>query len=180
VALANAGADTDTALKQAGEFGLTQSGQRMAALLMFMTDIHAVGLEDAQGAYMVTASYWNMNPDTRAWSRKFFERTQTMPTMIQSGGYSAILHYLRAVRDVASDDAAKVMARMRETPINDVFVKDGTLRADGRVIRDMYLARVKKPEDSKEPWDYLDIVKTVKGTDAFRPVSESECPLLKN
>lgn len=180
VALANAGADTDTALKQAGEFGLTQSGQRMAALLMFMTDIHAVGLEDAQGAYMVTASYWNMNPDTRAWSRKFFERTQTMPTMIQSGGYSAVLHYLRAVRDVASDDAAKVMARMRETPINDVFVKDGTLRADGRVIRDMYLARVKKPEDSKEPWDYLDIVKIVKGTDAFRPVSESECPLLKN
>ena len=145
-----------------------------------VSDIHAVGLEDAQGAYMVTASYWNMNPDTRAWSMKFFEKTQTMPTMIQSGGYSAVLHYLRAVRDVASDDAAKVMARMRETPINDVFVKDGTLRADGRVIRDMYLARVKKPEDSRESWDYLDIVKTVKGTDAFRPVSESECPLLKN
>lgn len=179
VALANAGADTDGALKQAGEFGLTQGGQRLAALLMFITDIHAVGLQDAQGAYMVTASYWNLNEETRAWSRKFYERTKFMPSMIQAGGYSAVLHYLKAVRDTGTDEAAKVMQRMRETPINDAFVRNGTLRADGRVIRDMYLARVKRPQDSKEPWDYLDIVKMVKGEDAFRPVAESQCPLLK-
>ncbi|AWK88417.1 ABC transporter substrate-binding protein [Azospirillum thermophilum] len=179
VAFANAGADTDTALKQANEFGLTEGGQRMAALLMFITDVHAVGLKGAQGAYMVTASYWNMTPETRAWSKRFHERTRTMPTMIQSGGYSAVMHYLKAVKATGSDDAQAVMAEMRRTPIDDIFVKNATLRADGRVVRDMYLARVKKPEESKEPWDYLEIVKTVKGEDAYRPVSESQCPLLK-
>ncbi|MBP2302961.1 ABC transporter substrate-binding protein [Azospirillum picis] len=179
VAFANAGADTDTALKQAGEFGITQGGQQLAALLMFITDVHAVGLQDAQGAYMVTASYWNLDQDTRAWSRRFFERTGFMPSMIQAGGYSAVMHYLKAVRDAGTDDAGTVMQRMRDTPINDVFVRNGRLREDGRVIRDMYLARVKKPQESKEPWDYLEIVKTVKGEDAFRPVSESQCPLLK-
>lgn len=179
VAFANAGADTDTALKQANEFGLTEGGQRMAALLMFITDVHAVGLKGAQGAYMVTASYWNMTPETRAWSKRFYERTQTMPTMIQSGGYSAVMHYLKAVKATGSDDAQTVMAEMRRTPIDDIFVKNATLRVDGRVVRDMYLARVKKPEESKEPWDYLEIVKTVKGEDAYRPVAESQCPLLK-
>ena len=179
VALANAGADTQNTLKQAGEFGLSQSGQRVAALLMFDTDVHAVGLQTAQGAYLTTASYWNMNPETRAWSKKFFERVGIMPTMIQAGVYGAVLHYLKAIEAAGSDEAGKAMAKMRELPIDDIFVKGGKLRADGRVMRDMYLARVKKPQDSKEPWDYLEIVRTVKAEDAFRPVAESECPLLK-
>jgi branched-chain amino acid transport system substrate-binding protein len=179
VALANAGADTDNALKQAGEFGLTRGGQRMAALLMFITDIHAVGLPSAQGAYMTTASYWNLNPETRAWSKKFFEQTKIMPTMIQTGVYGSILHYLKAIKASGTDDPQRVMEKMREMPINDVFVHNGKLREDGRVVRDMYLARVKSPAESKEPWDYLDIVRTVKGEDAFRPLSESECPLVK-
>jgi branched-chain amino acid transport system substrate-binding protein len=179
VGFANAGMDTDNSLKQAAEFGLPRGGQRMAALLMFDTDVHAVGLEAAQGAYMTTASYWNMNDETRAWSKRFFERAKVMPTMIHTGVYGSILHYLKAIKAAGADDPKTVMAKMREMPINDAFVKNGRLREDGRVIRDMYLARVKRPQDSKEPWDYLDIVQTVKGEDAFRPVAESECPLLK-
>jgi branched-chain amino acid transport system substrate-binding protein len=179
VAFANAGQDTDNAIKQSGEFGLVQGGQKLVGLLMFDTDVHAIGLQAAQGTYMTTASYWNMDDNTRAWSKKFFAKTGVMPTMIHTGVYGSVLHYLKAIRAAATDDPAQVMAKMRELPIEDVFVHGGTLRADGRVIRDMYLARVKKPSESKEPWDYLDIVKTVKGEDAYRPVSESKCPLLK-
>jgi branched-chain amino acid transport system substrate-binding protein len=179
VAFANAGQDTDNAIKQAGEFGLVQGGQKLVGLLMFETDVHAIGLKSAQGTYMTTASYWNMDDKTRAWSKKFFARTNGMPTMIQTGVYGAVLHYLKAIQAAGTDDPAKVMAKMRELPIEDTFVHGGKLREDGRVIRDMYLAKVKSPEQSKEPWDYLDIVKTVKGEDAFRPVSESKCPLLK-
>lgn len=179
VAFANAGQDTDNAIKQSGEFGLVQGGQKLVGLLMFDTDVHAVGLKAAQGTYMTTASYWNMDDKTRAWSKKFYARTKVMPTMIHTGVYGSVLHYLKAIKAAGTDDPAKVMAKMRELPIDDVFVHGGKLRKDGRVIRDMYLARVKKPSESKEPWDYLDIVKTIKGEDAFRPVSESKCPLLK-
>jgi branched-chain amino acid transport system substrate-binding protein len=179
VAFANAGQDTDNAIKQSGEFGLVKGGQKLVGLLMFDTDVHAVGLEAAQGTYMTTASYWNMDEKTRAWSKKFFARTHVMPTMIQTGVYGSVLHYLKGIQAAGTDDPAKVMAKMREIPIEDVFVHGGRLREDGRVIRDMYLARVKKPSESKEPWDYLEIVKTVKGDDAYRPVSESKCPLLK-
>jgi branched-chain amino acid transport system substrate-binding protein len=179
VAFANAGQDTDNSIKQSGEFGLVKGGQKLVGLLMFDTDVHAIGLEAAQGTYLTTASYWNMDDKTRAWSKKFFERTKVMPTMIQTGVYGSVLHYLKAIKAAGTDDPAKVMAKMRELPIEDTFVHGGKLREDGRVIRDMYLARVKKPSESKEPWDYLDIVKTVKGDDAFRPVSESKCPLLK-
>lgn len=179
VAFANAGQDTDNSIKQAGEFGLVAGGQKLVGLLMFETDVHAIGLRSAQGTYLTTASYWNMNDQTRAWSRKFFARTKTMPTMIQTGVYGAVLHYLKAIKAAGTDDPQKVMEKMREIPIEDAFVHGGKLRKDGRVIRDMYLARVKKPSESKEPWDYLDIVQTVKGEDAFRPVSESKCPLLK-
>jgi branched-chain amino acid transport system substrate-binding protein len=179
VAFANAGQDTDNAIKQAGEFGLVQSGQKLVGLLMFDTDVHAIGLKAAQGTYMTTASYWNMDEATRTWSKRFFARAQQMPTMIQTGVYGAVLHYLKAIKAAGTDDPAKVMAKMRELPIEDTFVHGGKLREDGRVIRDMYLAKVKSPEQSKEPWDYLDIVKTVKGEDAFRPLSESECPLVK-
>ena len=179
VAFANAGQDTDNAIKQSGEFGLVQGGQKLVGLLMFDTDVHAIGLKAAQGTYMTTASYWNMNDETRAWSKKFFARTQVMPTMIHTGVYGAVLHYLKAIKAAGTDDPHLVMAKMRELPIEDVFVHGGKLREDGRVIRDMYLAKVKSPEQSKEPWDYLDIVKTVKGEDAFRPLSESKCPLVK-
>ena len=178
VAFANAGQDTDNAIKQSGEFGLVQGGQKLVGLLMFETDVHAIGLQSAQGTYMTTASYWNMDGKTRAWSKKFYERTKVMPTMIHTGVYGSVLHYLKAIRAAGTDDPAKVMAKMRELPIEDVFVHGGKLREDGRVIRDMYLAKVKTPAQSKEPWDYLEIVKTVKGEDAFRPVAESKCPLL--
>lgn len=179
VAFANAGQDTDNSIKQSGEFGLVQGGQKLVGLLMFDTDVHAIGLAAAQGTYMTTASYWNMNDKTRAWSKKFFARTNVMPTMIQTGVYGSVLHYLKAIQAAGTDDPAMVMAKMREMPIEDSFVHGGKLREDGRVIRDMYLARVKTPSESKEPWDYLDIIKTVKGEDAFRPASESQCPLLK-
>ena len=178
VAFANAGQDTDNAIKQSGEFGLVQGGQKLVGLLMFDTDVHAIGLQSAQGTYMTTASYCNMDGKTRAWSKKFYERTKVMPTMIHTGVYGSVLHYLKAIRAAGTDDPAKVMAKMRELPIEDVFVHGGKLREDGRVIRDMYLAKVKTPAQSKEPWDYLEIVKTVKGEDAFRSVAESKCPLL--
>jgi branched-chain amino acid transport system substrate-binding protein len=179
VAFANAGQDADNALKQSGEFGLAQGGQKLVGLLMFDTDVHAVGLKGAQGTYMTTASYWNMDEATRGWSKKFFDRVHVMPTMIHTGVYGSVLHYLKAIKAAGTDDPQKVMAKMRELPIEDSFVHGAKLREDGRVIRDMYLAKVKSPERSKEPWDYLEIVKTVKGEDAFRPVSESKCPLLK-
>jgi branched-chain amino acid transport system substrate-binding protein len=156
-----------------------QGGQKLVGLLMFDTDVHAVGLQSAQGTYMTTASYWNTDDKTRAWSRKFYERTKVMPTMIHTGVYGSVLHYLKAIRAAGTDDPAKVMAKMRELPIEDTFVHGGKLREDGRVIRDMYLAKVKTPGQSKEPWDYLEIVKTVKGEDAFRPVAESKCPLVQ-
>jgi branched-chain amino acid transport system substrate-binding protein len=179
VAFANAGQDTDNSIKQAGEFGLVKGGQKLVGLLMFDTDVHAIGLEAAQGTYMTTASYWNMDEKTRAWSKKFFAKTGMMPTMIHTGVYGSVLHYLKGIKAAGTDDPQKVMAKMRELPIDDVFVHGGKLREDGRVIRDMYLAKVKKPSESKEPWDYLEIVKTVKGEDAYRPVSESKCALLK-
>lgn len=179
VAFANAGQDTDNAIKQSGEFGLVQAGQTLVGLLMFETDVHAVGLQAAQGTYMTTASYWNMDDKTRAWSKRFFAKTNVMPTMIHTGVYGSVLHYLKAIKAAGTDDPAAVMAKMRELPVEDTFVHGGKLREDGRVIRDMYLARVKKPSDSKEPWDYLEIVKTIRGEDAYRPVSESQCTLLK-
>ncbi|MVT64545.1 ABC transporter substrate-binding protein [Bradyrhizobium pachyrhizi] len=179
VAFANAGQDTDNAIKQSGEFGLVQAGQKLVGLLMFDTDVHAVGLQAAQGTYMTTASYWNMDDKTRAWSKRFFARTNVMPTMIHTGVYGSVLHYLKAIKAAGTDDPAAVMAKMRELPVEDTFVHGARLREDGRVIRNMYLARVKKPSDSKEPWDYLEIVKTIRSEDAYRPVSESKCALLK-
>lgn len=179
IAFANAGQDAGNAIKQSGEYGVSQSGQKVVGLLLFDSDIDAIGLQAAQGTYMTTASYWNLNDKTRDWSRRFFDRTKMMPTMIHTGVYGSILHYLKAIKAAGTDDAKSVMAEMRKMPIKDVFVSEGKLRDDGRVVRDMYLARVKKPSDSIEPWDYLEIVRTIKGEDAFRPISESNCPLLK-
>src|SRR5581483_12198333 len=162
VAFANAGQDTDNAIKQSGEFGLVQGGQKLVGLLMFDTDVHAIGLKAAQGTYMTTASYWNMDEAPRDWSKKLCARTGVMPTMPHTGVRGSVLHYLKAIKAAGTDDPAQVMSKMRELPIEDTFVHGGKLREDGRVVRDMYLAKVKSPEASREPWDYLDIVKTVK------------------
>lgn len=179
VVFANAGADTQNSLKQAGEFGLVAGGQKLAGLLMYETDVHAVGLAAAQGTYLTTASYWNLTPQSREWSKRFFARMNFMPTMNHAGAYGAVRHYLKAVQAAGTDDAKAVMARMRELPIEDVFTKSARLREDGRVMRPMYLARVKSPAQSREPWDYLEIIREVKADDAFRPLRESECPLVK-
>jgi len=179
VALANAGADTSNALKQAAEFRLAQAGQRIVSLELFITDIDAAGLEVAQGAYFTTASYWDMTPKTRAWSQRFFDRVHLMPAMSHTSVYGSVLHYLKGVQAADTDEAGKVMAAMRATPIQDTFIENATLRADGRVMRDMYLARVKTPRASKKPWDYAEILKTVPAQSAFRPVSDSVCLLVR-
>jgi branched-chain amino acid transport system substrate-binding protein len=179
IGLANAGGDTINSIKQGAEFGVVQGGQKFAALLMFITDVHSLGLKTAQGLQFTTAFYWDQDDATRAFSRRFFERVHHMPTMIQAGIYSATQHYLNAVKAVGSKDPEQVMAKMRETPINDFMTKDGQLRIDGRVVRDMYLVEVKKPEESKQRWDYLKVVETVRGDQAFRPLDQGGCPLVK-
>ena len=179
IGLANAGGDTINSIKQGAEFGIVQGGQKFVALLMFITDVHSLGLKTAQGLQFTTAFYWDQDDATRAFSRRFFERVHHMPTMIQAGIYSATQHYLNAVKALGSKDPEQVMAKMRETPINDFMTKDGQLRIDGRVVRDMYLVEVKKPEESKQPWDYLRVVETVRGDQAFRALDQGGCPLVK-
>ena len=179
IGLANAGGDTINSIKQGAEFGIVQGGQKFAALLMFITDVHSLGLKTAQGLQFTSAFYWNMDDATRAFSRRFFERVHHMPTMIQAGVYSATHHYLEAIKALGSKEPEKVMAKMREMPINDFMTKNGQLRIDGRVVRDMYLVEVKTPAESKEPWDYLKIVEHVPADQAFRPLDQGGCPLVK-
>ena len=178
IGLANAGGDTTNAIKQGTEFGITKGGQKFAALLMFITDVHALGLNAAQGLQFTTAFYWDKDDQTRAFSQRFIKQVGHMPTMVQAGVYSATLHYLKAVKALGNKDPLKVMEKMRETPINDFMTHDGKLRIDGRVLRDMYLVEVKKPEESKGPWDYLKIVETVPGDKAYRPLGDGGCPLV--
>ena len=178
VALANAGADTTNAITTAGEFGLTQSGQTLAALLLFLTDVHALGVESAQGIQLTTGWYWDMNEETRAWSDRFFERTNVRPTMVHAGIYSSTMQYLNAVKATGSDDAQTVRKQMMDTPINDMFAKNGIIREDGRMVHDMYLAQVKTPEESTGEWDLYDIVRTIPADEAYRPLSESKCSLV--
>jgi branched-chain amino acid transport system substrate-binding protein len=179
IGLANAGGDTINSIKQGAEFGIVQGGQKFAALLMFITDVHSLGLKTAQGLQFTSAFYWNMDDATRAFSRRFFERVHHMPTMIQAGVYSATHHYLEAIKALGTKDPEKVMAKMREMPINDFMTKNGQLRIDGRVVRDMYLVEVKTPAESKEPWDYLKVVEHVPADQAFRPLDQGGCPLVK-
>jgi len=178
IGLANAGADTTNAIKQAAEFGITPK-QALAGLLMFISDVHSLGLKNTQGMYLTTGFYWDLNDETRAWSKRFFDKHKRMPTMVQAGQYSSILHYLRAVKAAGTDEAGKVMAQMKQTPINDFFAKNGRIRDDGRMIHDMYLAQVKKPDESKYPWDYYNIRQTIPADEAFLPLSQSKCPLVK-
>jgi branched-chain amino acid transport system substrate-binding protein len=179
IGLANAGADTINAIKTIGEFGITKSGQSVAALGYNLNDTAALGLQQAQGLLFTEAFYWDMNDETRAWSKRFFERFGKMPTSTQAGDYSSTVHYLRAVQAAGTTDAMAVVAKMRELPINDFFAKNGHIRIDGRMVHDMYLAQVKSPSESKGPWDFYKILATIPGDQAFRPLSESACPLVK-
>ncbi len=181
VGLANAGGDTITAIKQAAEFGLTKSGgQKLSPLLAFISDIDSVGLDTAQGLILAEAFYWDLNDETRAFTKRFQERTKgRVPTSAQAGVYSSVLHYLKAVKAAGTTDSAAVMKLMKETPINDMFAKNGKIREDGRMVHDFYLFEVKKPSESKGRWDYYKLLATVPADQAFQPLEASRCPLVK-
>ena len=179
VALASGGNDTITGIKQGREFGLQDSGIRMTSLLTFITDIHALGLQDMQGLQFMVPYYWDMDDSTRAFARRFFERMNKMPGEAQAGVYSGVLHYLKAVQAVGSKDQQKVLEKMREMPVEDMFSRNGKLLPNGRMIHDMYLVEVKSPAESKAPWDYYKILSTVPAEQAFRKLSESACPLTR-
>jgi branched-chain amino acid transport system substrate-binding protein len=179
IGLANAGLDTVQTIKQAAEFGITQGGQRLGGMLIFITDVHSLGLQTAQGLTLTTGFYWDLNDETRAFSKRFFDKMKRMPTMVQAGVYSSALHYLKAVQAAGTDDGTKVAMKMRELPINDMFAKNGKIRTDGRMVHDMYLAQVKTPAESKAPWDYYKILATIPGDEAFRPEKDGGCPLVK-
>ncbi|MFH1340341.1 MAG: ABC transporter substrate-binding protein [Pseudomonadota bacterium] len=179
IGLANAGGDTINAIKQAAEFGLMKGGQKASPLLVFITDIDSIGLEIAQNLLLSEAFYWDLNDETRAFSKRFMERRKRPPTTAQAGVYSSVLHYLKAVKAAGTTDAAAVIKVMKETPINDMFAKNGKIRDDGRMVHDMYLFEVKKPSESKGRWDYYKLVGTVSGSDAFQPLEASRCPLVK-
>lgn len=178
IGLANAGADTINALKTAKEFGVVASGQKLAGLLVFLHDVKSLGLETTQGLQLTTGFYWDRTPETRAWSKRFYDETGSMPTMVHAGTYSSTMHYLSAVKAAGTDDAKTVMAQMKKTPINDFFATNGRIRDDGRMIHDMYLAEVKKPSESNGEWDLFKILRTIPADQAFRPLSESKCHLV--
>jgi len=179
VALANAGSDMINAVKQAHEFGLDKGKQRLVGLVGLITDIHSLGLQAAQGLLLSESFYWNLNDDTRAFSRRFFAKTGRMPTMIQAGTYSSTTHYLQAVQAAGTAEAGAVMAKMQEMPIHDFFAPNGRIRADGLMVHDMYLFQVKTPTESKEPWDYYKLVATVPADQVSPPLSESTCALVR-
>ncbi|HEY6895948.1 MAG TPA: ABC transporter substrate-binding protein [Rhodocyclaceae bacterium] len=178
IGLANAGTDTTNSIKQAAEFGITPK-QQLAGLLMFITDINSLGLRVTQNMYLTEGFYWDLNPETRAWSKRYFDRQKKMPTMVQAGQYSSVYHYLRGVKATGSDDTQKVMAWMKKNPINDFFAKNGVIREDGRMVHDMYLMQVKRPEESKYYWDYYNVRATIPAKEAFQPLAQSRCPLVK-
>lgn len=178
IALANAGSDTVNALKTASEFGVTQSGQRLAGMVVFLNDIHAMGLEVTQGLMLTTGWYWDMNDESRAWAKRYQARVGSMPTMVQAGVYSATTHYLNAIKATGSDETVAVRKQMAATPINDMFTKNGRIREDGRMVHDMYLVKVKTPAESKGEWDLYKVIRTIDAYTAFRPLSESQCSLV--
>ena len=180
IALANAGGDTINSLKAVNDFQITKSGkQSVAAMVLFLTDVHSLGLQGTQGLLLTTAFYWDRTDETRKWSKRFFERMKRMPTDAQAGDYSSTLHYLKAVQAAGTDEAGAVMAKMKSTAINDLFATNGRIREDGRMVHDMYLAQVKTPAESKSPWDYFKIKAVIPAEQAFQPLSKSACPLVK-
>jgi len=178
VGLANAGGDTINSIKAAVEFGLTKS-QTLVGLLTQITDIHALGLKTTQGMMFTEGFYWNLNDDTRAWSRRFFGKMKKMPTMVQAGTYSAITTYLNAVKAAGTDEAGPVMKQLKTLPINDFFAKNGKIREDGRMLHDFYLVQVKTPAESKDPWDYYNIKAVLPAAEAAQPMAASRCPFIK-
>jgi branched-chain amino acid transport system substrate-binding protein len=182
IGLANAGGDTTNSIKQAAEFGIVQGGQSLAGLLVFLTDVHALGLETAQGLTLTEAFYWDANDETRKFAADFAKRNRGIhPTMVHAGVYSSVLHYLKALKELGSDgDGAKVVAKMKEMPTEDRLFGKGEVRVDGRHIHPMYLFEVKKPEESKAPWDYYKLRATIPAEEAFRPLDQGNCPLAKS
>ena len=176
--LANAGGDTINAVKAANEFGITKT-MKLAGLLMFINDVHSLGLNATQGMYLTDSWYWNKDAEARAWSRRFFDKFKRMPSSLQAADYSAALQYLRAVKAVNSTDSDKVLAELHKTKINDMYAKGGYIRPDGRMVHDMYLMQVKTPAQSTEPWDYYNVVQTFKGEEAWTTKAESKCALWK-
>ena len=180
IGLANAGGDTINSIKQAAEFGITQGGQKLAGLLIFISDVHALGLQTAQGLVLTEAFYWDKDDGTRAFAKRFAERSGgKMPTMVHAGVYASVLHYLKAVDAAKSKDPKLVMAKMKEMPSEDPLFGKGKIRPDGRHVHDMYLFEVKKPEESKGPWDYYKTLATIPADQAFRPLDQGGCPLVK-
>lgn len=178
VALANAGGDTINSVKQAAQFGIVRSGQKIATLAGFINDVHGLGLSEAQGLTIAEATYWDMNDDTRKWSQRFFATMKAMPNMLQTGTYSTVKHYLKAVQAAGTDETAAVVAKMRELPVKDIFF-EGSIREDGRMMHDMHLFEVKSPAESKGPWDYYKLVARVPAEKAFLPLAKSSCQLVK-
>ncbi|MCB0818273.1 MAG: ABC transporter substrate-binding protein [Flavobacteriales bacterium] len=180
IGLANAGGDTINSIKQASEFGIVQGGQKLAGLLVFLTDVHGLGLQKAQGLQITTAWYWDLNDNTRAWTKRFAAANGgKYPTMDHAGVYAGILHYLKAVDALKSDDGTKVVAEMKKLPTDDILFGKGMVRADGRKIHPVYLVEVKKPAESKGPYDYYKVLQTIPADKAFRPLNEGNCPLVK-
>jgi len=178
IGLANAGADTVNAIKQAAEFGITNGGQKLAAIVMFITDVDSIGLELTQGLIVTEGYYWDQNERTRAFGKRFFERMKRMPTMDQAGSYSGALHYLKAVQAAGTTETKAVLAKMREMPVRDAFTDNGFVREDGRMVHSVLLLQVKKPEESKGPWDYYKIIAEMPGDQVFRPLKDGGCPLV--
>jgi len=179
VGLANAGGDTINSIKQAAEFGIVQGGQKLAGLLVFISDVHSIGLQLAQGLQLTEAFYWDMNDGTRSFSKRFFDKMKKMPTSIQAGYYSSMMHYLQAVKATGTDNPEKVMAWLKANPLNDDLFGKGYVRADGRKMHDMYLFEVKKPSESKGPYDYYKLIRTIPAEEAFRPMEKGDCPMVK-
>ncbi|MGJ4971188.1 ABC transporter substrate-binding protein [Bradyrhizobium sp. HKCCYLRH1073] len=179
IGMANGGGDTINTIKQAAEFGIVAGGQNLAGIVMFISDIHSLGLKLAQGLIITEAYYWDLNDRTRAFGKTFFERMKRMPTMNQAATYSATLHYLNAVKAAGTRDTKPVLAKMRETPVRDAFTDNGILREDGRMVHSMFLFEVKKPEESKGPWDYYKVLAEVAGDQVFRPMKDGNCPYVK-
>ncbi|ATN35704.1 ABC transporter permease [Rhizobium sp. ACO-34A] len=179
IGLANAGADTQNAIKQAAEFGITQGGQRLAALLFTLAEVHGLGLEAAQGLTLTEGFYWNRDEESQKFGKRFFERTGKMPNMIHTGTYSAVLQYLKAIDKAGTDETEAVAKQLHELPVDDVFAKGGSVGPNGRMFHDMYLLEVKKPGDSKEPWDYFNVLATIPGKEAYIDPAKSGCELVK-
>jgi branched-chain amino acid transport system substrate-binding protein len=179
IGLANAGGDTINSIKQAAEFGIVAGGQSLAGLLLFVSDVHSLGLQTAQGLKLTEAFYWDQDDQTRAWSKKFFDKTNKEPTMVQAGNYSATVHYLEAVKAAGTLDGPAVMKELKSKPINDFIIRNGHIQDDGSLVHDMYLYEVKKPSESKGPWDLYKLVSTIPGAEAFKRPHGNECPAVK-